>query len=714
VVAAAPLVLTPSRVSSALPVLRRMSGQMRVPRLRTIREFTEQEIILPTGPHQGRRFRVDRNPFAGLLLDALDSPRWLRKFVIGVQQSGKTLLGSLAPLMYHLFERKETVVYGIPSRDMIKDKWHQDILPVIAASRYRDLLPRDGQGSRGGDPMLLRFNHGPALRFMTAGGNDKGRAGFTSRVLIVTEVDGFDEIGGRSRETDKFNQLEGRVRAFTKSNPLVYGECTVSYDTGRIWREYTGGTESRLAIRCPHCLHFVTPAREQLVGWQGAADVLSAGELSRLCCPECGTAWTESDRAAANREVRLVHKGQTINDAGEVLGDAPRTDTLGFRWTAANNLLVDSSDVGKEEWRAKQDPDEENAEKKLLQFVWALPHKPEQVDLTSLDASIVAHRVTKDARGRVPSDAYGLTIGLDVGHRYCHWAAIAWRGGALPLAPHVCDYDVLEMKSDTVGREAALLAALRDFRDDVCEKGFESDDGPVVPDTVLIDSGWAGEESEHLNEVIYAFCRESNEKCGAQRYLPAKGWGSRTYRHPRKKDARVREIGDEWYGARIPKQKGLVLVHVNADAWKTRTHNRLRTPIGQGGAMTLFNAPPQEHTTIGKHLTAEKQEEDFIPGRGRVVRWRAIRRANHFLDAATLAQAAGNRAGLRLLEDQPPPPRSGFNRSKKSATPADLRSATENESPVETESAPVAADPRVKGDASRGGDGSWFSRRGRR
>jgi phage terminase large subunit GpA-like protein len=337
-----------------------------------------------------------------------------------VQQSGKTLLGSLVPLMYHLFERKETVVYGVPSRDMIKDKWEQDILPVIAASRYRDLLPRGGQGSRGGTPMLVHFGNGAALRFMTAGGDDKGRAGFTSRVLIVTEVDGFDEVGGNSRETDKFGQLEGRVRAFTKCQPLVYGECTVSIDTGRIWREYSNGTESRIVIRCPHCGHFVTPGARAARRLAGCSRHHHRRREGAAVLPDCGTAWSEADRAAANRDCRLVHKGQSINAAGVVEGDLPRTDTLGFRWTAANNLLVDAADVGREEWRAKQDPDEENAEKALFQFVWALPHKPERSTSPSSTRKIVAARVTKDPRPRALR-CVRRHVGVDVGQRCCHW-----------------------------------------------------------------------------------------------------------------------------------------------------------------------------------------------------------------------------------------------------------------------------------------------------
>jgi hypothetical protein len=224
--------------------------------------------------------------------------------------------------------------------------------------------------------MLVHFATAPALRFMTAGGNDKGRAGFTSRVLIVTEVDGFDEVGGNSRETDKFGQLEGRVRAFTKCQPLVYGECTVSIDTGRIWREYSNGTESRLAIRCPHCLHFVTPAREQLVGWQDAPDIITAGEKAGCAAP---TAAPPGAKPIAPPPIAIAAGAQGPVDQRRrrVEGDCPRTDTLGFRWTGEQPARR-CADVGREEWRAKQDPDEENAEKKLLQFVWALPHKPER------------------------------------------------------------------------------------------------------------------------------------------------------------------------------------------------------------------------------------------------------------------------------------------------------------------------------------------------
>ena len=37
--------------------------QIRPRRLRSMREFAEQEVIIPDGPHQGRRYRCSRQPF---------------------------------------------------------------------------------------------------------------------------------------------------------------------------------------------------------------------------------------------------------------------------------------------------------------------------------------------------------------------------------------------------------------------------------------------------------------------------------------------------------------------------------------------------------------------------------------------------------------------------------------------------------------------------
>ncbi len=286
---------------AALHEFRWAAQQALAPRIRPISQFAEDEIVLPSGPDEGLHFRLDRQPFSRIWFAQIESGRWNRHLFTGPQQIGKTLIASLIPLLWHLFEVQERVIFGLPNMEMAGDKWRDEILPVIERTKYRELLPRSGGGSRGGTVEAIKFRHGRTLKFMSGGGSDKRRASYTSRVLIVTEIDDLDDSGGGSDEADKLKQMEGRTRAYG-DRKAVYLECTVSTEAGRTWQELTTSTHSRLALPCPHCGVYVTPEREHLRGWQEAATEFLAKQQGAFYCPACGEAWSEGDRLAANRQ----------------------------------------------------------------------------------------------------------------------------------------------------------------------------------------------------------------------------------------------------------------------------------------------------------------------------------------------------------------------------------------------------------------------------
>jgi phage terminase large subunit GpA-like protein len=623
--------------------MREMAAAARTPKLRTMRQFAEEEIILPTGPFAGRRFRVDRNPVIGLLFDEVDSGKWSRIASTGPRQSGKSLGTFVIPTLYHLFEIGETVIMGVPTLEMAGDKWAEDLLPVIKRTKYAGLLPKAGAGSKGGKVTRIEFGNGATLRFMTAGGNDKKRAGFSSRVLVVTETDGMDEAGGTSRESDKITQMEGCTRSHG-DRARIYLECTVSIEKGRIWQEVKGGTDSRIALRCPHCEQYVTPEREHLTGWQEASDALSAGEGARLVCPGCGVPWDEDDRHRANHTGRLVHHGQAIASDGTVAGSPKRTQTLGFRYTAANNLLVPLRVLGQDEWKAARAADEDNADKAQRQYVWVLPAKNPTVDLTEFDATAIAQRTTPDPRGRVPSWARRITVGIDVGKWLCHWTAVAWGEHA---TPHVIEYGRLEVPSREVAEELAILLALRRFRDEIFNAGWPCDGGSMRPAVVFVDVGYK-------QETVRDFVAES----GAA-FWGCKGFGDLSDENGRH-DAKL--IGKGQDSVLVDLRDGRPpIVEAVANAWKSWLHARLQNPKGQPGAMTLFNAPTTaEHIGFAKHLTAEKKVEEFVAGKGLQTKWVRVNRNNHWLDSSCLACVAGWWAGERLIGEipvAPPPPK---------------------------------------------------------
>jgi phage terminase large subunit GpA-like protein len=496
----------------------------------------------------------------------------------------------------------------------------------------------------------VQFRHGATLKFMSGGGSDKSRAGFTSRVVVVTETDGLDKPGSTSRESDKLTQLEARTRAYG-SRKRIYLECTVSTEEGRTWQEYQNGTRSRIVLPCPRCGAWISPEREHLLGWREADTQAAARQQGTFSCPACDVPWSEQERIGANVQCRLLHEGQSLTAEGEVQGTAPATETLGFRWSAVHNLFATAADLASDEWRASRSSDEENAEREMRQFVWCIPTSPTHWSETPLALMELAARMDAVPRGLVPNDARVLTAALDIGKYLCHWVVVAWSEGA---TGHVVDYGRIEVASRDLGVEQGVLVALKEFGDRVLE-GWPRIGTPtaahLIPDKVWIDSGY-------MTDVVYAYCRQTTPP---RRFFPAIGRGAAQQRHqwynrPTRTGSIVQHIGEGFHINHLEAEH-LYLVEVNADHWKTWVHARLATPLDHKGALSFYAGQPQEHLTLARHLTAETKVEEFVAGKGLVTRWERVRRQNHWLDALYNACAAGSLCGVRLLgEDYEPAP----------------------------------------------------------
>jgi hypothetical protein len=87
---------------------------------------------------------------------------------------------------------------------------------------------------------------------------------------------------------------------------------------------------------------------------------------------------------------------------------------------------------------------------------------------------------------------------------------------------------------------------------------------------------------------------------------------------------------------------GVMLVHMNSDHWKSELHQRLMMPAASPTAITLYDAASvSEHREFSEHLTAEKQIEKYVEGRGEVIAWDRVSRNNHWLDSTYSAVCAG-------------------------------------------------------------------------
>lgn len=628
------------------------AAQSRPPRLRA--QFYAEELYIPDGPFKGERFRFERQPFTKLLVDELDDDRWPEVFVCGPSQSGKTLIAHVAPIVYVLAELRRNAVVGVPDLKMVADKWSVDFRPVFMASpSLRLLLPRTGPGSQGGTVRdFVTLTNGAVLRFMTAGGDDTARAGFTAEGgVYVTEAARWSHAGETSVEADPLEQLRARTQSIRRQDRRLLVEGTVTTKEELPWTSWAHSTQSRIVSPCPHCRQWVCPEREHLVGWTDAESELAAAESAWWACPNCGQEITSRQRRESVSASRLLHQGQTIDAKGRICGDVPKTERLFFRWSMFHNLLLEAGDVAPDEWKAAQLEAESDAkfaaEKKLCQFVWAVPYSPPELHVDVLAPEEILAQSAGLPRGELPPDTEWLTIGADCGMYWVHYCVIAWRQNR---QGHVVEYDALPVlkrsEGDTaVERREAVEIKLFETLDVLRNRstlGWSLGPARKTPDRVLIDASW-------LDEVVHGWARSRGSP-----FFPAIGRGTgqragHSYAHPTVKTHQVRYIGDQYHVRKSTKHKTWYFV-AWSDHWKSAVHRAFRIDADQPGRLSLFLDPHSSHKTYTRHLTAEQQETVVHARHGQVETWANPHGSpNHYLDATYLAFVAGHHAGFRVL-----------------------------------------------------------------
>lgn len=622
------------------------------PRLiRTMVEAVEESLVIPEGNFRGQRYRFHRQPFNRLLFEQFDAGQFNTFAVTGCVQSGKTLSSWVFPIVYHLFERQESVIAGVPTMDVAGDKYREEILPVIMANpEWRGLLPEVGSGSRGGGKLeSVKFLNGATLKFMSGRGRDEKRSSFTSRVVCCTETDKFDEAGSTSREADPITQLINRTSSFGQ-NRRIYLECTVSIKEGRIWQEYQNGTASKIVCPCVHCGEYVRPEREHFVEYQ-QPDILTAGDMGHFICPSCKATITEDDRKAMNADgkVKLIHKGQTITKDGTIHGDAPRTNTLGFRWNAFDNVLMwPTNHIAMEEFRTWRSDDDVSAEKESSQFRWTKPFEDTAIQTIDLKIDDVTSQKRLTTKSVIPDGTKLLTIGTDVGGKVLHWTVMAWLQNG---RGHVVDYGTTGVLSQKVGFEQAIIDAAKRLHDRFKES--------YAWDLWYFDSHWKS------TEVFNAIRGLKDKKVRGLFGLGSAQVVTAKYHHPRNPKGYT-FLGTRMY-ERYRKEYRAIAASCDADYWKNWLHEAFTLHLDESesdseegdeaepveAVISLFDSTDEtEHVQFAKHLTAEKQVKKFVKDKGDTITWTKLRSQNHWLDSTVYACVAAHRCGFVLATEQ--------------------------------------------------------------
>jgi len=642
--------------------LSRFTKNARGRRMRNRVEFARDMIVIPEGPFKDSHWRPHFQPYSYHLLNAMDTLGFRKYRVTGCVQSGKTFSVPVINTLWHLFELRQTVVFGVPEMETAGDKWREELLPAIEASPWlRQFLPKGGKGSRGGIATSYKFRNGATLRFMSATGGDHRRSHYTTPVVVKTEVDRYDHSSELSREASPVEQMEARTEAYG-DRAYSYEECTVTTETGRIWTELQRGTNTRLFVQCPHCDDWVCPQRKDFVGIEDCGSVLDAKKLGSFKCSSCAALWSQVERRRMLSIDRMlsVHKGQEIVN-GKVKGDVPETDTMSFSWNAFHNAFWSTSKIAADEWNAIYSPFPDEADLKRRQFAWALPSEPEEFDITPLTMQdILGRKLNGLTLGVVPSNTTHISCGVDVGKRKLHYVVRAWtKDDENRVTGHRIDIGTIDVDSDEIGFRDAGPKAFFQFIEKRIQPGYRDSEGNIYPVAfTLIDGGWQGEHAKE--EVIWSIihrCKQKNIK-GVMMVLgrgQSEPPGAGSYVQPKAlSKGHVVWIGEQCH-ARISRKHRVPFMMHNSDHWKSFVHAGCEAPVSSNGSLSHFEPVTSEekelNRTHAKQLLSEKKVSKFVTGRGQVQVWEKNNRLpNHYFDADAYACSGANLAGVVISQ----------------------------------------------------------------
>lgn len=628
-------------------------------RVRSLIEFAQEEVILPDdgGPFSGQPFDILRQPYVRLLYEEILSGRWSEIWICGPSQSGKTLCSFVILICYITCELRRNVGVCVPDENMISDKWTVDIQPVFAASpTMSQLLPTSGPGSRNGVVKeSVRLTNGVMIKFYTPGGSDQSKAGFTSPYIVGTEAAGFSRTTANSKEADAIRQIRARQRSQSKFNEdgsvntdrLMSFEGTVTVEEDLPWSMKAESSDSQITCQCVHCKSWVSIERDHFGGWETATTEVEAATSGVFHCPSCGEVYSSEDRVTMNQNAKLVHRGQSIDENGNVVGQIPPTSTLFFRWNAWNNLFLRESDFAVEEWLSSklepETPAKENAEKELCQFIWAIPYAPKLVGTSKLDANHIRQRTGLPPLV-VPTDTAFVTAGIDIGRWWCWLYVIASRtngtmqtvaagrratGLEVPPGGNVKHYETIAIQRCVEGILGELL-----------ETGFASQAGGTrICDYVFVDSNYLPKAAIAATRVFprdRVMCVIGRGKSQMTRMK---------YEAPRKVGGIVRRIGEGYHVEFTPKRGWHIFF--DADDSKLAVQAALRVEVGQPGSLVLPNGDPKDRALIARHMAAEIYSRRLDPVKGLVDEWKPSGQ-NHLLDCAGMAWVAQSYKGWRM------------------------------------------------------------------
>jgi phage terminase large subunit GpA-like protein len=288
--------------SSARALIAKVRGGFAPPPELKVSEFSDEHIIVTSGPLAGTHWQTAFAPYQRGILDAFHEPGVQTVVVMGSSQWGKTAC-AINVVAYHIAHDPCPILVVEPTVDpMAIDFSRNRLEPVIEASPILSSSVGKKRQKNATNTTLSKTFRGGAISI--GGANSAASLASRSvRLLVLDEVDRYPpELPG---EGSTLRVAMKRTQAYLRRRRiLMLSSPTLEGAPIHTW--FQRGDQRRYHVPCPECGHMHAYEWKN-VRWTDA-DPLTA----RLHCPECDHGITDAERVAilSRGEWRATNPGR--------------------------------------------------------------------------------------------------------------------------------------------------------------------------------------------------------------------------------------------------------------------------------------------------------------------------------------------------------------------------------------------------------------------
>lgn len=585
----------------------------RPPEKLTVSEWADKyRVLVPQTSAEPGPWRTSRTPYLQAIMDAFSSS-YIEKIVVECgSQLGKTevLYNCLGYIIHH--DPAPTLLV-MPTIDLARYVSRNRIQPMInAADPLRERKPLNDDHFA-----LLEMNF-PGMVLSLAGANSAASlASRPCRYIFLDEVNKYPKFT-TGEESDPISLATERQKTFWNKKTFIVS--TPTSEDGQITRERKScDIKMSCYVPCPECGAYQVLKLENILKPDGLDPysptyIQEIRESAYYKCPECEAIIEDYQKPAMLAACDWQPESKP-----------PMTvRTIGFHLSSLYSPWLTWGDILSKFFASKDYPDKlQNFLNSWLAQAWVdTLHYAEEKD-------ILDHK-TELPPLVVPKEAVALIAGVDVQKAGFYYVIRAW---ARDYTSWLIRYGYI-MSWDDLNQII--------FEDKYPIQGAEDDYMMVFRAAIDTGGSEGGEVGISSTEEVYSWIRKN----GKGVVFGIKGASITMGR-------RVKQSIIDYMPGRTkrPIPGGLILFHINTDAFKEIIHYRLQV---EDDAAQSFYLHSETDMDYARQITAEEKRRNK---KGQV-EWHQTRTDNHYLDCEVYCAAAADvefMGGLRILPDRAKP-----------------------------------------------------------